>query len=35
VQLARNAVEMCWAEPSVKQEIHAELDAVDCKEKAQ
>ena len=35
VQLARNAVDMCWAEPSVKQEIYEELDAINCEGKAQ
>lgn len=30
VQLARNAVDMCWADEDVKKSIYAELDAVDC-----
>jgi hypothetical protein len=34
VQLARNAVDMCWAEPSVKQNIYAELNAIDCEGEA-
>lgn len=28
VQLARNAVDMCWAEDDIKNEIYAELDAI-------
>jgi adenosine deaminase len=35
VQLARNAVDMCWAETAVKHGIYAELDAVDCDKNAQ
>jgi adenosine deaminase len=30
VQLARNAVDMCWAGEEVKREIYAELDAIVC-----
>lgn len=32
VSLARNAVDMCWAEPSFKADLHAELDGVVCTE---
>jgi adenosine deaminase len=30
VRLARNAVDMSWAEESVKVQLHTELDAVVC-----
>jgi adenosine deaminase len=32
VQLARNGVDMCWAEETVKAELYAELDTIVCSE---